>query len=128
MENKTLSMADAAHEILQGKKRAILFSALWNEVRKMTKSPKENVSNFYEDLTLDPRFVCLKDNKWDLKERRSFADSHVDVKGLSLDDSILEEDNDSNNKKSSDDEDDDSSKKEDEDDSPLKKSPDDDYD
>ena len=86
MDNKVLSMADAAYEILSGKKRAILFSALWNDVRKMTKSPKENVSNFYEDLTLDPRFVCLKDNKWDLKERRSFADTHVDVKDISLED------------------------------------------
>ena len=86
MDNKVLSMADAAYEILSGKKRAILFSALWNDVRKITKSPKENVSNFYEDLTLDPRFVCLKDNKWDLKERRSFADTHVDVKDISLED------------------------------------------
>ena len=86
MDSKVLSMADAAYEILSGKKRAILFSALWNDVRKMTKSPKENVSNFYEDLTLDPRFVCLKDNKWDLKERRSFADTHVDVKDISLED------------------------------------------
>ena len=57
MDNKVISMADAAYEILSGKKRAILFSALWNDVRKMTKAPKENVSNFYEDLTLDPRFV-----------------------------------------------------------------------
>lgn len=126
MENKTLSMADAAHEILQGKKRAILFSALWNEVRKATKSPKEDISHFYEDLTLDPRFVCLKDNKWDLKERRSFADSHIDVTGLSLDDSLLGGDS---SKKTGDDEDDDSKKNdEEEDDSPLKKSPDDDYD
>lgn len=126
MENKTLSMADAAHEVLQGKKRAILFSALWNEVRKVTKTPKEDVSNFYEDLTLDPRFVCLKDNKWDLKERRSFADSHIDVKGLSLDDSILDE-SDANRNKGSDDEDEES-KKDEEPDSPLKKSAEDDYD
>ena len=93
MENKTYSMADAAYEILSGKKRAILFSALWTEVRKMTKSPKEDVSNFYEDLTLDPRFVCLKDNKWDLKERRSFADTHIDVNDISLEDDTTTNEN-----------------------------------
>ena len=109
METKVISMADAAYEILSGKKRAILFSALWNDVRKMTKAPKENVSNFYEDLTLDPRFVCLKDNKWDLKERRSYADSHVDVKDISLEDETTvteeedEEDEESLNKKAEDD-------------------------
>ena len=109
MDNKVISMADAAYEILSGKKRAILFSALWNDVRKMTKAPKENVSNFYEDLTLDPRFVCLKDNKWDLKERRSYADSHVDVKDISLEDetTIVEEEDDEDeeslNKKAEDD-------------------------
>ena len=108
METKVISMADAAYEILSGKKRAILFSALWNDVRKITKSPKENVSNFYEDLTLDPRFVCLKDNKWDLKERRSFADTHVDVKDISLEDESSpvedeDEDDESLNKKAEDD-------------------------
>lgn len=109
MDNKVLSMADAAYEILSGKKRAILFSALWNDVRKITKSPKENVSRFYEDLTLDPRFVCLKDNKWDLKERRSFADTHVDVKDISLEDETgpseeeTEDEDESLNKKDEDD-------------------------
>ena len=110
METKVLSMADAAYEILSGKKRAILFSALWNEVRKTTNSPKENVSRFYEDLTLDPRFVSLKDNKWDLKERRSFADAHIDVKDISLEDDNTqseeeteEDEEDSLNKKDEDD-------------------------
>ena len=108
MENKTISMADAAYEILSGKTRAILFSALWTEVRKITKAPKENISNFYEDLTLDPRFVSLKDNKWDLKERRSFADTHVDVKDLSLEDETTsseeqEDDEEDDNKKTEDD-------------------------
>ena len=93
MENKTLSMADTAYQVLSGKKRAILFSALWNDVRKITKSPKENVSRFYEDLTLDPRFVCLKDNKWDLAERRSFADAHVDVDDISLEDDSTPQEN-----------------------------------
>lgn len=79
------SMTDAAFEILSSKKRAILFSKLWQEVSKMTAAPQDKIAEFYSDLTLDGRFAQLKDNKWDLKARRKFAESHIDLSGIEID-------------------------------------------
>ncbi len=41
-------------------------------------------AQFYSDLTLDPRFAQLKENKWDLKERRKYSESHVDISRIEL--------------------------------------------
>lgn len=80
----TKSKTDVAYEIISGKKRPILFSKLWEEVSKQTKAPKDQVAQFYSDLTLDSRFALLKDNKWDLVERRKFEESHVDISKIEL--------------------------------------------
>ncbi|MBR4421528.1 MAG: DNA-directed RNA polymerase subunit delta, partial [Erysipelotrichaceae bacterium] len=73
----TRSMADIAYDILKRKKRAVQFLKMWDEVSKTSGSSQ--VGQFYSDLTLDPRFVCLKDNKWDLVERRKYEESHIDI-------------------------------------------------
>ena len=78
------SMTDMAYDILSGKKRAIQFSKLWEEVSKKLKISNDQVAQFYSDLTLDPRFASLKENKWDLIERRKFAESHVDLSKIEL--------------------------------------------
>lgn len=85
MANK--SMTDAAYEIMCTKKRAIQFSRLWAEVSKVSGVPKEKVADFYSDLILDGRFAALKDNKWDLKTRRKFSESHVDLKKIEVEES-----------------------------------------
>ena len=78
------SMTDIAYDVLSGKKRAIQFSKLWEEVSKKTGASNDIVAEFYSDLTLDPRFAQLKENKWDLIERRKFAESHVDISRIEL--------------------------------------------
>lgn len=78
------SMTDIAYDILSSKKRSILFSKLWEEVSKKYGANADQVSEFYSDLTLDPRFASLKENKWDLIERRKFAESHVDLSKIEL--------------------------------------------
>lgn len=81
----TKSMTDVAFDIMSKKKRAIQFSKLWADVSKATGAGNDRVAQFYSDLTLDARFAALKDNKWDLKSRRKYSESHVDLKKIEMD-------------------------------------------
>lgn len=88
-------MTDIAYDILSTKKRAVQFAKLWEDVSKKYGASKDQVSQFYSDLTLDPRFASLKENKWDLIERRKFAESHVDISKIELEEDepeILDDD------------------------------------
>ena len=85
------SMTDIAYDILSGKKRAIQFQKLWEEVSKKTGASNDVIADFYSDLTLDSRFAQLKDNKWDLVERRKFSESHVDISRIELGEDVPEE-------------------------------------
>ena len=78
------SMSDAAYEIMAKKKRAIAFNKLWEDVLKETKVSEDLVAQFYSDLTLDSRFVQLKDNKWDLRSRRKFEEPYIDIQKIDL--------------------------------------------
>lgn len=82
----TKSMTDAAYDIMLKKKRAVQFSKLWADVSKETGANSDMVAQFYSDLLLDARFASLKDNKWDLKSRRKFSESHIDLKKIEIDD------------------------------------------
>lgn len=82
----TKSMTDVAYEIMSSKKRAIAFNKLWQDVSKITKLPNDLIAQFYSDLTLDGRFVSLKDNKWDLRNRRKFEESQFDISQIEIDD------------------------------------------
>ena len=86
------SMTDIAYDILSKKKRSIQFSKLWEDVSKIYGASNDRVSQFYSDLTLDSRFASLKENKWDLSERRKFNESHVDISKIELDEDEPEED------------------------------------
>ena len=98
------SLMDVAYDILSSKKRAIQFKKLWEEVSKKTGASIDKISDFYSDFTLDSRFAQLKENKWDLVERRRYEESHVDISKIELgedepeegenseDDNLLEED------------------------------------
>ena len=80
------SMTDIAHEVMSKKKRSVPFVKLWAEVSRICGCGPENIAQFYSDLSLDPRFVNLKDNKWDLKERRKYEESHIDLSEIELTD------------------------------------------
>ena len=86
------SMVDVAYELMSKKKRAVAFKKLWEDVSKETGADMNLVAQFYTDLTLDSRFVALKDNKWDLKNRRKFEESHIDISLIEIDDEPDEED------------------------------------
>lgn len=89
------SMTDIAYDILSKKKRSIQFSKLWEDVSKIYGASNDRVAQFYSDLTLDSRFASLKENKWDLAERRKFDESHVDISKIELDEDEPEEIDDS---------------------------------
>jgi len=89
------SMTDVAYDILTSKKRQISFSKLWEDVSKTCKVSNDKIAQFYSDLSLDSRFVSLKENKWDLTERRKYAESHVDLSEIELDEDEPEENEDS---------------------------------
>lgn len=78
------SMTDVAYEIIASKKRSVQFAKLWEEVSKVCNKSNDYISQFYSDLTLDSRFVSLKENKWDLKQRRTYEETHVDISKIEL--------------------------------------------
>ena len=84
-------MTDIAYDVISKKKRAVQFSKLWEEVSRLNGVSNDKVAQFYSDLTFDSRFASLKDNKWDLVERRKFAESHIDLSEIELGDDEPEE-------------------------------------
>ena len=88
------SMTDVAYEIMSSKKRSIQFNKLWEEVSKICKVSNDNIAQFYSDISLDPRFVSLKENKWDLSERKKYDESHIDISAIELDEEevVLDDD------------------------------------
>ena len=84
-------MTDIAYDVISKKKRAVQFSKLWEEVSRLYGVSNDKVAQFYSDLTFDSRFASLKDNKWDLVERRKFAESHFDLSEIELGDDEPEE-------------------------------------
>ena len=85
------SMTDAAYDVMLKRKRAIDFSRLWKEIVKVTGTDDSKIARFYSDLTLDNRFVALKENKWDLRERYKYSESHIDISQYELEDEEEEE-------------------------------------
>ncbi len=64
-------MLEVAYEIFLGRKDAITFNELVNEITKTLELSEEEVrtriSQFYTDLNIDGRFITLGDNRWGLR-------------------------------------------------------------
>jgi DNA-directed RNA polymerase subunit delta len=108
MENKykNESMADVAYDILKnGPDKRLKFSDLFKEVIKLKNKSEEDstkiISLFYTNLTLDGRFIDLKDGEWGLREREKFV-SNEDVEShyaaMEEDDNANEETDDEDEK------------------------------
>ena len=80
----TRSMTDIAYEYVGKRKTSVPFAKIWAEVVKTTGLSNDHIAQFYSDLTLDPRFVSMKDNKWVLRERVKYEDSHIDLSEIEL--------------------------------------------
>jgi DNA-directed RNA polymerase, delta subunit len=92
----TQSMTDIAYGVLESTNEAMSFKDLWEHVNNAIQfEPSvaaKKISLFYTNLSLDGRFVALKDNRWELKERLKFEESHIDTSAIEIDDSDLDDD------------------------------------
>lgn len=94
-------MTDVAYEIMKKEKTVAVFGQLWQEVSKTLGLSEVQTTNkiasFYSALMLDTRFTLLADNKWDLRERHKYTETHIDTSAILIDDEDEEytDDNDS---------------------------------
>jgi DNA-directed RNA polymerase subunit delta len=83
-----MNMIEAAYEIVKGAETPLTFQQLWKKVVEslnMDASLAENkISKFYTQLSFDNRFVMLEENHWDLRERHSFDEAHIDMNEIYL--------------------------------------------
>ena len=91
-----MPMVDIAYELMSKKKREVAFAKLWEEVsqiRGLTQAQADDrIAQFYTDMTLDDRFVHLKDNKWDLRSRHKFEEVVIKTDAILVDDEDEDED------------------------------------
>ncbi|MCF6138934.1 DNA-directed RNA polymerase subunit delta [Pseudalkalibacillus berkeleyi] len=70
-ELKEVSMIEIAFHILQENKKPTPFTELVSQVAKMrnmsSAEQKQRIAQFYTDINVDGRFVCMGDNQWGLK-------------------------------------------------------------
>ena len=85
----TSSMCDTAYELISKKKNPVAFAKLWQEVSQcMGYSEAQataKIANFYSNLMLDTRFARLDENKWDLRSRRTYNETHFDKSKINVD-------------------------------------------
>ena len=83
------AMIDIAFDIMKSKKKALVFIKLWEDVCQIAGFTKEqeedNIAQFYSDLSLDDRFVCVGGNRWDLRERHTYNEVVVDTEDILID-------------------------------------------
>ncbi len=85
----TKSMINVAFDLMTKKRKPVTFLKLWEDVATvMSFTPEQeedNIAQFYNDLSLDDRFVCIGENKWDLRSRHTFNEVVVDTDELMID-------------------------------------------
>ncbi len=76
-----VTMTDTAYNLLGKRKKEVEFSKLWQQVSETMNIPEAQLTRkkrqFYSELMMDNRFAALKDNKWDLRSRRSYDEMHA---------------------------------------------------
>lgn len=80
---KSKSNLEIVFEILSKSKEPLTFEELWEEVCVQKDYSEEEkiylMSVFYTNLSLDGRFVNVRDNTWDLRERVLYDDVHLSM-------------------------------------------------
>ena len=99
------SKTDIAYRLMLKKKKERNFYELWEDVKaelakvaapEELENIEEDMSFFYTNLTLDGRFVCVGENKWNLRERVTFDKVHIDMNEIyAEEEEIISEDEDS---------------------------------
>ncbi|QFT90963.1 DNA-directed RNA polymerase subunit delta [Bacillus sp. THAF10] len=70
-ELKEMSLIEIATAIFYEKKQSVTFSELVAEIKDLTgftdEDLKGKLSQFYTDLNIDGRFICVGENQWGLR-------------------------------------------------------------
>ena len=86
------SMTDVAYQLLSKKKNSVTFNKLWDEVSQIMgyseNVAERKIASFYTSMMLDNRFTSLGNNKWDLRSRHTYNETHFDTSAI-----VLEDDN-----------------------------------
>lgn len=96
MQEKPL--IEYAFEVLSKSKKSMSFKKIFDSAIKLTKKQyteaeiKQLMSKLYTALTIDERFTSLEGNEWDLRSRRTFAESYVNIDELVAEDDDAEVD------------------------------------
>lgn len=89
------SMNEIAYELLSKRKRSVAFDKLWKDVSGELgyneNQAMNKIASFYSALMLDNRFTQLDNNKWDLRSRHKFSETHIDTSAIVIDDDSEEE-------------------------------------
>ncbi len=90
------AMIDIAFDSLKAKNKAVVFINLWNEVCEAAgftqAQAEDNIAQFYSDLSLDDRFVCIEGNQWDLRERHTYNEVVIDTEDILIDEESDDDD------------------------------------
>ena len=76
------SFINHAYDILKNEKEPLTFKQLFDKVMSLSGTSendidiKRSMSQLYTQLTFDGRFALVDDNKWDLRERRTYSETH----------------------------------------------------
>lgn len=86
MSSKT---TDIAYNYLDSLKKGASFKDIYKAVSKEMgyddQIAKKKMSQFYTDLSIDGRFIMLKDNKWNLKTHCKYTQVSAAQKEIDLD-------------------------------------------
>lgn len=70
-EVKEMSLIEIAYALFQDQKQSVTFGELLTEIKKLTGFTDEDLrsklSQFYTDLNVDGRFICIGENQWGLR-------------------------------------------------------------
>ena len=79
------SLLDYGFDVMSASKEAMSFFDLFNAavaasgLTLQESEKKSKMAKFYTSLSLDGRFITLKDNCWDLRARHNFEQFHIDM-------------------------------------------------
>ena len=89
------SMTDVAYQLLSKKKNSVTFNKLWDEVSQIMgyseNVAERKIASFYTSMMLDNRFTSLGNNKWDLRSRHTYNETHFDTSAIVLEDDNIDE-------------------------------------
>lgn len=74
------SNLEIVREILEQSNEPVTFADLWKKINELKQYPEEEwgkrMSQLYTNMMIDGRFVNVKDNTWDLRDRVKYEEVH----------------------------------------------------